>query len=207
NRTNRMVCLPSFPHPSEGIRKYVDVITFVFMYILPLVAILISYSLMAKKLWLRNSIQDTASEQTINHQEKKKMTLKMLIMVVVIFSICWLPLHFYEVLLSCKVIYTHEAIYYAFHWFAMSSSCYNPFIYYWLNKSFRDELKLVLRSWWRRVLNRNREHPTISSTFRRTWRESYPFWDASLGIPKANEDPPPGDQIDLSGVRPTVATP
>ncbi|XP_020822953.1 G-protein coupled receptor 83-like [Phascolarctos cinereus] len=204
NKSNKMVCLPSFPHSSDGIRKYLDLVTFLFLYILPLVVISVTYSLMAKKLWLRNSIRDTASEHSINRQQKKRMTLKMLVMVVVVFAICWLPLHCYEVLLSSKVIYSHEAVYFAFHWFAMSSTCYNPFIYYWLNKSFRDELKMALRSWWQKVLTCGHGQPPDSSTCRRTCREPSPFWNTSSGMRRPNEDSPPCDQIDLSGICPII---
>ncbi|XP_068956472.1 G-protein coupled receptor 83-like [Petaurus breviceps papuanus] len=207
NETNRMTCLPSFPHPSDSFRKYLDLVSFLLLYILPVLVILVTYSLMARKLWVRNSIQDMASEHSINGQEKKRMTLKMLLIVVVVFAICWLPLRFYEVLLSSKVIYRHEVIYFAFHWFAMSSTCYNPFIYYWLNKSFRDELKLSLRSWWQKTLTREQRQPSIISIFRHTLRESYPFWETNFGMPNTEEEPPPCDQIDQSGVLPIIEIP
>ncbi|XP_072481863.1 G-protein coupled receptor 83-like [Notamacropus eugenii] len=205
NKTNRMSCLPTLPRSSDGIRKYLDLVTFLFLFILPLLVIFITYSIMAKKIWVQNAVQDMTSEQSVNQQQKRKMILKMLVMVVVVFSICWFPLHFYEVLLSNRVIYSHEAVYFIFHWFAMSSTCYNPLIYYWLNKSFRREFILVLRSLWQRMLTDGQ--PSISPTVPPIIEDSYLFSELSFGMLEANEGLPPHDQIDPSGIHAIVEVP
>lgn len=64
----------------------------------------------------------------------------MLLVVVVLFALCWLPLNVYHLLLEFTSIastYNSTTIYFACHWLAMSSVCYNPFIYCCLNKNFR----------------------------------------------------------------------
>ncbi|XP_056664771.1 G-protein coupled receptor 83-like [Monodelphis domestica] len=202
NETDHVICIPKFSNTLDVVRKYLDLGTFLLLYFVPLVMILAIYSLMAKKLWLRNAIRDTATEHSITRQQKKRMTLKMLAMVVIVFTICWLPLNSYEVLLSSRAIYSHDALYFAFHWFAMSSTCYNPFIYFWLNKSFRNELKIVLRSWWRKVMRRNQRQPP--TPFRRIWRESYPFWESNLSA-MPSENPPSGtDHTDIANINPVI---
>ncbi|KAM7094798.1 G-protein coupled receptor 83-like isoform 2-T3 [Ciconia maguari] len=100
NRTIRMVCLPSFPPPADLFWKYLDLTTFVLLYVLPLLVISITYTMVAKKLWLRNAIGDLTMEQYYAHQRKKKMTLKMLMVVVIVFAVCWFPLNCYVVLIS-----------------------------------------------------------------------------------------------------------
>ncbi|XP_029546096.1 probable G-protein coupled receptor 83 [Salmo trutta] len=137
----RMVCLPSFPQPSDVFWKYLDLATFFLLYLLPLSIISIAYIIVAKKLWMRNAIGDVTLAQYVAHRQRKKMTLKMLMLVVAVFAICWFPLNCYVILVSSQAINTNNAIYFTFHWFAMSSTCYNPFIYCWLNGSFRTELK------------------------------------------------------------------
>ncbi|XP_016117694.1 probable G-protein coupled receptor 83 [Sinocyclocheilus grahami] len=143
NNRVRMVCLPSFPHPSDLFWKYLDLATFVLLYVLPLAIISLSYLVVAKKVWFRNAVGDVTLAQSAAHRRRKKTTLKMLIAVVAVFAVCWFPLNCYIVLLSSKVIQANNALYFIFHWLAMSSTCYNPFIYCWLNHSFRAELRAL----------------------------------------------------------------
>lgn len=66
--------------------------------------------------------------------------VKMLIMVVAIFSLCWLPYHiFFLVSWLYRPIneWRHiQEVYLAIYWLAMSSSMYNPFIYCWMNSKY-----------------------------------------------------------------------
>ncbi|XP_032885992.1 probable G-protein coupled receptor 83 [Amblyraja radiata] len=140
----RSLCLHSFPQPADLYWKYMDLSTFILLYVLPLLIITVAYTAVAKRLWLRNAIGDITAEQYFAHRRKKKMMLKMLMLVVVVFAVCWFPLNCYVVLVSSKAINTNNALYFTFHWFAMSSTCYNPFIYCWLNANFRSEFKSLL---------------------------------------------------------------
>ena len=126
----RSLCLPDFPEPADLFWKYLDLATFILLYILPLLIISVAYARVAKKLWLCNTIGDVTTKQYLALRRKKKKTIKMLMLVVVLFALCWFPLNCYVLLLSSKVIRTNNALYFAFHWFAMSSTCYNPFIYF-----------------------------------------------------------------------------
>ena len=66
--------------------------------------------------------------------------VKMFIVVVIIFAVCWLPYHIY-------FIYTYhhkevitmpfiQHVYLGFYWLAMSNAMLNPFIYYWMNARY-----------------------------------------------------------------------
>ncbi|KAL4647109.1 putative G-protein coupled receptor 83 [Arapaima gigas] len=140
----RSLCVPNFPEPSDVYWKYIDLATFVLLYMLPLLIITVAYTAVAKRLWRRNAIGDITTEQYFAHRKKKKKTIKMLVAVVAVFAVCWFPLNCYVVLLSSQVIRSSNALYFSFHWFAMSSTCYNPFIYCWLNENFRAELKYLM---------------------------------------------------------------
>ncbi|XP_060622952.2 G-protein coupled receptor 83 [Anolis sagrei] len=140
----RYLCLPDFPEPADLFWKYLDLATFILLYILPLLIISLNYLTIAKKVWFCNTIGVVTAEQYYILQKKKRMTLKMLLVVVVIFAICWFPLNCYVILLSSQVIQANNGLYFTFHWLAMSSACYNPFIYCWLNDNFRAELKALL---------------------------------------------------------------
>lgn len=145
--------MPDFPEPSDIFWQYLDLATFVLLYVLPLLIISGAYLGVARRLWRRNAIGDVTSEQYFLQRRKRKRTIKMLMAVVVVFAVCWFPLNCYVLLLSSHSIHSNNVLYFSFHWLAMSSTCYNPFIYCWLNHSFRAELKRLLAvcPWKRRT--------------------------------------------------------
>lgn len=73
--------------------------------------------------------------------------MKMLVIVVAVFGLCWLPIHAFNLVLDYypEVInYETEhdarvmlAIFLSVHWLAMSNSFANPIIYGFTNESFR----------------------------------------------------------------------
>ncbi|KAJ8001045.1 hypothetical protein DPEC_G00187090 [Dallia pectoralis] len=140
----RSLCLPDFPEPSDVYWQCIDLLTFVLLYVLPLLIITAAYSTVARRLWRRNAIGDTTTAQFAAHCRKRRRTLAMLLTVVGVFAVCWFPLNCYVVLLSSQAIHSSNAIFFCFHWLAMSSTCYNPFIYCCLNPAFRQELRLLL---------------------------------------------------------------
>ncbi|XP_035992509.1 probable G-protein coupled receptor 83 isoform X2 [Fundulus heteroclitus] len=140
----RSLCVPDFPEPSDVYWQYIDLLTFILLYMLPLLIITASYTTVARRLWRHNAIGDTTTAQHATQRKKRRRTLAMLLLVVGVFAICWFPLNCYVVLLSSQAIHSSNALYFCFHWLAMSSTCYNPFIYCCLNPTFRQELRLLL---------------------------------------------------------------
>lgn len=201
----RSLCLPDFPEPADLFWKYLDLATFILLYILPLLIISVAYARVAKKLWLCNTIGDVTTEQYLALRRKKKKTIKMLMLVVVLFALCWFPLNCYVLLLSSKVIRTNNALYFAFHWFAMSSTCYNPFIYCWLNENFRIELKALLSMCQRPPKPQEERPPSPVPSFRVAWTEK----SKSRRAPLANNLLPSSQlqsgKTDLSSMEPIMA--
>jgi len=80
-------------------------------------------------------------------RERKRRTNRMLIAMVAIFGVSWLPLNIVNVA-DDFYSYANDWSYYRFcffmsHCIAMSSTCYNPFLYAGLNDNFRKEFKQV----------------------------------------------------------------
>ncbi|XP_076741503.1 G-protein coupled receptor 83 [Maylandia zebra] len=140
----RSLCVPDFPEPSDVYWQYIDLLTFILLYLLPLLIITASYTIVARRLWRHNAIGDTTTAQHATQRGKRRRTLAMLLLVVGVFAVCWFPLNCYVVLLSSQAIHSSNALYFCFHWLAMSSTCYNPFIYCCLNPTFRQELQLLV---------------------------------------------------------------
>uniref|UniRef100_A0A672FKD7 G protein-coupled receptor 83 n=1 Tax=Salarias fasciatus TaxID=181472 RepID=A0A672FKD7_SALFA len=139
----RSLCVPDFPEPSDVYWQYIDLLTFILLYVLPLLIITASYTTVARRLWRHNAIGVTTTAQHATQRKKRRRTLAMLLLVVGVFAVCWFPLNCYVVLLSSQAIHSSNALYFCFHWLAMSSTCYNPFIYCCLNPTFRQELQIL----------------------------------------------------------------
>ncbi|XP_057901611.1 G-protein coupled receptor 83 [Melospiza georgiana] len=201
----RCLCLPDFPEPADLFWKYLDLTTFILLYVLPLLIISAAYVTVAKKLWLRNVIGDVTVEQYFVLRRKNKKTIKMLMLVVVLFAVCWFPLNCYVVLLSSQTIRTNNALYFAFHWFAMSSTCYNPFIYCWLNDSFRSELKALLNMCRKAPRPTEQKLPSTVPSYRLAWPENGNFkrLQASHVLPPSSNIQ--SGKTDISAVEPIVA--
>ncbi|XP_009564673.2 G-protein coupled receptor 83 [Cuculus canorus] len=201
----RCLCLPDFPEPADLFWKYLDLTTFILLYVLPLLIISAAYVTVAKKLWLRNVIGDVTTEQYFALRRKNKKTIKMLMLVVILFAVCWFPLNCYVVLLSSQIIHTNNALYFAFHWFAMSSTCYNPFIYCWLNDSFRSELKALISVCKKPPRPVEHRLPSTVPSYQLAWPENDNFkrLQVSHVLPSASNIH--SGKTDISAVEPIVA--
>ena len=66
---------------------------------------------------------------------------------ILVFIICWAPYHIYFIYSYHNPSITAKPyigqIYLAFYWLAMSNTCVNPIIYYWMNKRFRTYFRQV----------------------------------------------------------------
>jgi len=79
---------------------------------------------------------------------RNRRTNRMLIASVAIFVCCWLPLNVINLIfeyLGDEIFVPYFLLtFFIFHVFAMSSTVYNPFLYAWMNESFRIEFMRVL---------------------------------------------------------------
>ena len=69
---------------------------------------------------------------------------------VIIYALCWLPLHCVTVLGDLQpTIWDFDGIqlvWIACHWLAVSSCCWNPIVYYWTNDTLRAGFTHTLRT-------------------------------------------------------------
>ncbi|XP_058514840.1 G-protein coupled receptor 83-like [Ochotona princeps] len=213
NVTEETVCLPSFPYTSKSTWKYLDLGTFLLFFMLPLMVLVVVYGHVAKKLWIHNAVDDINIHTYICQRGKKKQTLKMLMIVVLVYALSWLPLNIYLVLLSSETISSHNSLYFFLHWLAISSSCYNPYIYCWLSDSFRIEVQKVITEMQktaldgiRRLRGEHRRLSSVSPTHRPAWVDPNP------GVPKFPTfkdfdelpSPPPSPGVEISFLYPRV---
>jgi hypothetical protein len=80
-------------------------------------------------------------------RERKRRTNRMLIAMVTVFGVSWLPLNTVNLVNDVNESTGdwpyYNLCFFMVHAIAMSSTCYNPFLYAWLNENFRKEFKQV----------------------------------------------------------------
>lgn len=115
-------------------------------YMLPLSAVTISYCAIAYHLRRRN-VPGAASHNQDKWAKKKQKTFRMLFISVMAFAICWLPLQVVNLIRDVDEEFTIldkdyiNIIQVSCHLIAMSSACYNPFIYASLHDKFRFHIR------------------------------------------------------------------
>ncbi|KAM9769759.1 tachykinin receptor 3a [Menidia menidia] len=170
----RTICLVAWPRLKDDTLKY-HIIVAILVYVLPLVVMGITYSIVGVTLW-GGEIPGNSSDNYHGQLRAKRKVVKMMIIVVVTFALCWLPYHVYFIatalyqgLSKWKYI---QQVYLSIMWLAMSSTMYNPIIYCCLNSRFRTGFKRAFRwcpfitisSYDELELRSTRMHPTRQSS-------------------------------------------
>uniref|UniRef100_A0A182INH5 G-protein coupled receptors family 1 profile domain-containing protein n=1 Tax=Anopheles atroparvus TaxID=41427 RepID=A0A182INH5_ANOAO len=114
-------------------------------YFIPLFVISFVYIQMAFRLWGSKTPGNAQDSRDITMLKNKKKVIKMLIIVVALFGVCWFPLQLYNILHVTWPDIDHyrfiNIIWFVCDWLAMSNSCYNPFIYGIYNEKFKREFR------------------------------------------------------------------
>nr|XP_033818566.1 galanin receptor type 2-like [Geotrypetes seraphini] len=149
----RHICMPNW----EGWkRKIMDTSTFVLGYVVPVLIVSLSYTRTIKYLW---TAVDPLEDMSESKKAKRKVT-KMIIIVTVLFCLCWLP---YHVVILCYLYgdfpfnQTTYALRLLSHCMAYANSCLNPIVYALVSKHFRKGFKKVF-SCLTRKKTRNKVH-------------------------------------------------
>ncbi|XP_014610001.1 PREDICTED: tachykinin-like peptides receptor 99D isoform X1 [Polistes canadensis] len=180
----RVICYSDWPNRDDdglSFQEYLyNVIFMILTYFLPIGSMTFTYARVGAELWGSQSIGEATARQLENIRSKRRV-VKMMIVVVVIFAVCWLPLHVYFIVTSYLPEITKESyiqeLFLGIYWLAMSNSMYNPIIYCWMNSRFRRGF-IQFFSWcpWVRVT----PEPSLSRSEAVTSRYS------CTGSPEAN---------------------
>ncbi|XP_066989952.1 prolactin-releasing peptide receptor-like [Macrobrachium rosenbergii] len=136
--------------PSEFIRQVFSGCTAIMQFAVPFVIILYCYVKisvrMNKRVKAKPGCKSSKKEEA--DRERKRRTNRMLIAMVTIFGTSWLPMNVVHLVGDYNATAGSWSYYnlcfFITHVIAMSSTCYNPFLYAWLNDNFRKEFQLVL---------------------------------------------------------------
>merc|ERR550532_3885061 len=141
---DKIMCFPVWPdgRMNESTAEFVYNVSFMMLtYFLPMAIMIGMYSAIGLELWGQQAIGEATAVQADSIKSKRRV-VKMMVMVVIIFGVCWLPYHIYFIVSNVAPVINHspyiQEIYLAIYWLAMSNSMYNPMIYCFMNNRFRQ---------------------------------------------------------------------
>ncbi|XP_066147090.1 RYamide receptor-like isoform X1 [Euwallacea fornicatus] len=115
-------------------------------YIIPLKVLVFTYTSIAAVIWCHRIPGEAENTRDKRMARSKRKMIKMMITVVLVYTVCWLPYNLFMVLQTKIADNMKPYVYITFHLLAMSHACYNPIIYCYMNTRFRDGLFLILRT-------------------------------------------------------------
>ncbi|KAM3859361.1 galanin receptor 2a [Diretmus argenteus] len=146
-----VVCIPAWESKP---RIVMDVCTFIFGYLIPVVVLSLTYARTIRYLW---TTVDPIKDMSELRRAKRKVT-KMIIIVAALFCLCWLPHH---LVILCMwfghfpLNHTTYVLRILSHLVAYTNSCLNPIVYALVSKHFRKGFRKVFGCTLRkRVVNK-----------------------------------------------------
>ncbi|NWY54003.1 GALR2 protein, partial [Chionis minor] len=133
------ICVPIW---EDKRRKILDILTFVFGYLLPVTVVSLAYARTIKFLW--TSIDPI--ERILESRKAKCKVTKMIVAVAILFCLCWLPHHLVILCFWFGHFPFNRATYacrLASHCLSYANSCLNPIVYALVSKHFRKRFKQV----------------------------------------------------------------
>ncbi|XP_038842846.1 pyroglutamylated RF-amide peptide receptor-like [Salvelinus namaycush] len=126
------------------------------LFLMPMAAMLFLYTRIGIELWIRKRVGDSSVLNTMNHREvnkisrKKKRAVKMMITIVLLFTICWAPFHTVHMLFEYNNLeknsdeVTVNMIIAIVQAIGFSNSFNNPIIYAFMNENFKKSCVATL---------------------------------------------------------------
>ncbi|KZS05899.1 Neuropeptide F receptor [Daphnia magna] len=162
-------CLEEWPN--ERGRSLYSIGSILIQYALPIITVSVAHARICNKLQVRmasmshqqqQSTRQTASvtngqqnpndtstaARAVAREEKLRKTNTLLVAIAIIFTICWLPMNTFNVVVDTWNVFGDDTetmliVYAVCHMVGMSSACANPLLYGWLNDNFRKEFHKI----------------------------------------------------------------
>ena len=163
--TTGYTCRENYPHQHwEAVENVITWSTLIAQYVLPFMIIAASYMSIGKKLWSTRAVGVTMAAQQAATMKKKIRTTRLLVLAVLVFGICWLPLHVYLIITRYRTHLKDHFTYLCCHWFAMCSVCINPIAFCFLNENLRTDLRVTISKFASRIRGTKHEGRNMNQT-------------------------------------------
>ncbi|XP_069125676.1 RYamide receptor-like [Argopecten irradians] len=138
--TKKVHCLENWSNESQ--RSVYSLLIMTLQYGIPLVVLALTYTRIGVIIWVRRTPGEAVRQRDERFASSKRKMVKMMIVVVLLYALCWLPLHTLQLYTDLDpTIYDHipnsHLLWNFILWLALVHACCNPVIYFWMNKKFR----------------------------------------------------------------------
>lgn len=124
-------------HAAAMTEKSFWIYFFIVNYLVPLMIISVLYGSIARKLWSHEVPSDTDGRNNPEEQQRKRELVRMLVIVVAVFALCWLPVNVYQLEHGVKGESSFPLfVVYLCFLFSQGNSAINPWLYMGLNRKF-----------------------------------------------------------------------
>ena len=142
---NGWICAEFYPSKLDG-RLYA-IFVYVLLYCVPVLIMIYTYGAIAHRLWFRRQVFPTVENPSFvarDVAQKKKIT-KLLIVLVLAFTLLWLPFFTYS--MYCEFLEdvnsSRRLVMAVLQLVGYTNCCVNPIIYTFLNQNFQREFKRI----------------------------------------------------------------
>ena len=148
-RNGTHYCLRFFsPFDNQKSRQIYYLVSFILLYCAPLLILTVLYALIARKLWQRKIPGNVSKARFRSAEKEKRRIIKALILIVVVFAICWFPAHVMHYLVYYRIdLYRQvpQEVEVFFFWLCHANSAIDPYLYVLISPSYRKRLRRTFR--------------------------------------------------------------
>ena len=119
---------------------------FAITYLLPLLLISILYAKVARKIWFHQTPGNQGIQSRQRNEIAKRRAVRMLIIIVVVFALCWLPAQAYHLFLGITE-WEYEVppyVMYLVFWMGHANSAINPWLYIGLSNKIKSAFRTIV---------------------------------------------------------------
>ncbi|XP_069786463.1 mu-type opioid receptor-like [Narcine bancroftii] len=131
----QLECTLKFPHPHWYWDNLLKICVFIFAFVMPVLIITVCYGLMILRL---KSVRILSGSR--GKDRNLRRITRMVLVVVMVFIVCWMPIHVYVILRALVVIPSTILDMVAWHFcitLGYTNSCLNPVLYAYLDENFK----------------------------------------------------------------------
>ncbi|XP_001638985.2 QRFP-like peptide receptor [Nematostella vectensis] len=120
--------------------KVYTVMLFIIIYIIPFTTMTVLYSIIGQKLWFKKAVRNVNREQQRLVVCQRRRIVCMLVVVLVAFVCCWLPLQIVTFMAYFSDTHIPRPLYFTGEFLVRANGALNPLVYFTFSKTFKREV-------------------------------------------------------------------